>query len=45
MKDIVILSTGGHAKDILWLLEDNNKEHKEWNILGFIDKNQDKKYP
>ncbi|MCI9648352.1 acetyltransferase [Oscillibacter sp.] len=38
MKDIVILGTGGHARDILWLLEDNNEERREWNILGFIDK-------
>lgn len=39
MKDIVILGTGGHAKDILWLLEDNNEDQKQWNILGFVDRN------
>lgn len=37
MKDIVILGANGFAKDVLWLLEELNEEHREWNILGFID--------
>ena len=48
MKDIVIVGTGGCAKEILFLLEENNKIEEEWNILGFIDcdKNQTNlKYP
>lgn len=48
MKDIVIVGTSGCAKEILFLLEENNKREKEWNILGFIDcdKNQtDLRYP
>ncbi len=36
-KDIVIIGTGGFAKEVLWLLEENNKINCEWNILGFID--------
>jgi len=36
-KDIVIIGASGFAKEILWLLEENNKIVDEWNILGFID--------
>lgn len=36
-KDIVIIGASGFAKEILWLLEVNNKQKDEWNILGFID--------
>lgn len=37
MKDIVILGSSGCAKDVLWLLEENNRVLPEWNILGLID--------
>lgn len=37
MKDIVIIGTGGFAREVLFLLEQNNKKQNEWNILGFID--------
>ncbi len=37
-KDIVIIGASGFAKEILWLLEENNKIADEWNILGFIDR-------
>lgn len=36
-KDIAIIGTSGFAKEILWLIEENNKLTSEWNILGFID--------
>lgn len=36
-KNIVIIGASGFAKEILWLLEENNKITNEWNILGFID--------
>lgn len=36
-KDIVIIGAKGFAKEILWLLKENNKVFEEWNILGFID--------
>lgn len=48
MKDIVIVGASGCAKEILFLLEENNKIEKEWNILGFVarDTNQENlKYP
>lgn len=37
LKDIVIAGTGGFAREVLFLLENNNRVKKEWNILGFID--------
>ncbi|QHQ60699.1 transferase [Anaerocolumna sedimenticola] len=37
-KDIVIIGAGGFAKEVLWLLKENNKVFEEWNILGFVDK-------
>lgn len=37
-KDIVIIGRSGFAKEVLWLLEENNKSTNEWNILGFVDK-------
>ena len=36
-KNIVILGAGGFAKEVLWLLKENNCITNEWNILGFID--------
>lgn len=36
MKDIVILGSGGLAREIAWLIDENNKIKKEWNILGYI---------
>ena len=48
MKDVVIVGANGCAKEIVFLLEENNKIDKEWNILGFIDCDKtrtDLKYP
>lgn len=39
MKDIVIIGSGGFAREVAWLIEDINKVNLEWNILGFIDNN------
>lgn len=36
-KNIVIIGASGFAKEVLWLLEENNKITNEWHILGFID--------
>lgn len=36
-KDILIIGAGGFAREVLFLLENNNKKVKEWNILGFVD--------
>ena len=40
MKDIVIMGTGGCARELQWLLEDNNtaaSQSEKWNIVGFIE--------
>lgn len=36
MKPLVILGSGGLAREIAWLIEDNNKNNPEWEILGFV---------
>ena len=38
MDDIVIIGSGGHAKEIAFLIEDINANNKNWNILGYIEK-------
>lgn len=40
MKDIVIVGAGGFGREVAWLIEDINKENKEWNIIGFVDDNE-----
>lgn len=37
MKDIVIIGAGGFGREVAWLIEDINKENKEWNLIGFVD--------
>lgn len=48
MKDIIILGSGGFAKEVAWLIEENNKCKAEWNILGFVSNEEAEwtsKYP
>ncbi len=40
MKDIVIIGAGGFGREVAWLIEDINREKKEWNIIGFVDDNK-----
>ena len=37
MKKIVIIGSGGFAKEVAFLIEDINKQKQEWNFLGYID--------
>lgn len=37
MKDIVIIGAGGLGLEIAWLVEEINDDHKNWNLLGFLD--------
>ncbi len=37
MKDIVIIGSGGFAKEVSFLIDDINKVQKQWNLLGYID--------
>lgn len=41
MKDIVIVGAGGFGREVLWLIEQINKNTLEWNFLGFIDDGKD----
>lgn len=41
MKDIVIIGAGGFGSEVAWLIEDINRVKKEWNIVGFVDDNQE----
>jgi sugar O-acyltransferase (sialic acid O-acetyltransferase NeuD family) len=41
MKDIVIIGAGGFGREVAWLIEDINKVNNEWNIIGFVDDNED----
>jgi sugar O-acyltransferase (sialic acid O-acetyltransferase NeuD family) len=40
MKDIVIYGSGGLAREVAHLIEIINSGSQEWNILGFIDDNE-----
>lgn len=42
MKSIVIIGCGGMGREVLWLIEDINKEDKTWIIEGFLDDNKNK---
>jgi len=39
MKDIILYGASGFGKEVLWLIDENNKVKQEWNILGFVDNN------
>lgn len=41
MKPLVILGSGGQAREIAWLIEDNNKDYREWELLGFISNDRE----
>lgn len=41
MKNIVIVGAGGFGREVVWLVEDINKKNNEWNIVGFVDDNED----
>lgn len=36
MKDIVIIGSGGFAREVKWLIEECNAQQNVWNILGWI---------
>jgi sugar O-acyltransferase (sialic acid O-acetyltransferase NeuD family) len=41
MKNIVVIGAGGLAKEIAFLIDEINSQNSEWNILGFIDNNNE----
>ncbi len=42
MKNIVIIGAGDFGKEVLWLIEDINKEKPTYHILGFLDDDEAK---
>lgn len=41
MKDLVIFGTGGFAREVRQIVEDLNQENKVWNLIGFLDENDE----
>ena len=41
MKDLIIIGASGFGREVAWLVERINKVELQWNLLGFIDDNND----
>jgi len=41
MEDIVLIGSGGFAREVRWLIEECNKVDNKWNILGWISKEKE----
>lgn len=39
-RDIVIVGTGGMAREVRWVIEDINSIEDKWNILGWVSKEE-----
>ncbi|MCI8483297.1 MAG: hypothetical protein HFH41_03025 [Lachnospiraceae bacterium] len=37
-QDLILIGSGGCMREILWQIEERNKEIFTWNILGYVDK-------
>jgi sugar O-acyltransferase (sialic acid O-acetyltransferase NeuD family) len=33
----VIIGVGGYAQEVAWIIDDLNRVHAEWHLLGFVD--------
>lgn len=40
MKGLIIIGAGGLGREVAWLVERINKTEPTWNLLGFVDDNQ-----
>ena len=40
MQKVLIVGAGGFAKEAAWLIEEINENEEEWDLLGFIDKDE-----
>lgn len=40
MKKIVIIGAGGFGREVAWLIKRINQVNMEWNLLGFVDSNE-----
>ena len=41
MKDLIIIGASGFGREVAWLVERINSKEPTWNLLGFIDDNDD----
>lgn len=41
MKDLIIIGVGGVGREAALIAEEINEQSQEWNILGFVDDNED----
>ena len=41
MKKLIIIGAGGFARDVAWLVERINDHSPTWDLIGFIDDNQE----
>jgi len=39
MTDVVILGAGGMAREMAWVFAEANQDHRDWNVLGYVDDN------
>ena len=37
MKPIIIVGAGGYAQEVVWVIDDINKNHPTWECIGFLD--------
>ncbi len=42
MKKIIILGAGDFAKEVAWLIDDINKQHPTYEIIGYLDDDKNK---
>ena len=41
MKDLIIIGASGFGREVAWLVERINKMAPTWNVIGFMDDNED----
>ena len=41
MKNLIIIGASGFGREVAWLVERINQKNPTWNLLGFIDDNDD----
>ncbi len=41
LKDLIIVGASGFGREVAWLVERINNRRSEWNILGFLDDNEE----
>lgn len=42
MKKLIIIGAGGFAREVVWLVNEINKKKEEWNLLGYVEYDENK---